>query len=81
MLWHLIAGALVGVFVLQPVNDLIFYLQHDEVIRLEPEASNAAGYVGRKLKDSLIGAEWRKGLFYAAVGAAAEEAKGLALGV
>ena len=69
MLLHLAAGALVGVFVLQPVNDLIFYLQHDDVIRVDSETSNAAAYVGSKLKASLIGEEWRKGLFYAGVGA------------
>ncbi len=69
MLWHLVVGALVGIFVLQPVNDLLYYIQHDEVIRADPEAPNALGYVGSKLKSSLMGAQWRKGLLYAAVGA------------
>ncbi len=40
MLWHLVVGALVGIFVLQPVNDLLYYIQHDEVIRADPEARN-----------------------------------------
>ena len=39
MVWHLVAGALVGVLVLQPVNDLIYWFQHD------PEALTAWGYV------------------------------------
>ena len=63
MVWHLVAGALVGVLVLQPVNDLIYWFQHD------PEALTAWGYVWQKLSASLVGSEWRKGLFYAGVGA------------
>lgn len=63
MMWHLVAGALVGVLILQPVNDLIYWFQYD------PDAATAGGYVWHQLWASLVGAEWRKGLFYAGVGA------------
>jgi hypothetical protein len=63
MVWHLVAGALVGVLVLQPVNDLIYWFQHDTDI------PTAWGYVWQKLSASLVGSEWRKGLFYAGIGA------------
>ena len=63
MVWHLVAGALVGVLVLQPVNDLIYWFQHDT------DMPTAWGYVWQKLSASLVGSEWRKGLFYAGVGA------------
>jgi hypothetical protein len=63
MVWHLVAGALVGLLVLQPVNDLIYWFQND------PDAYTAWGYVWRKLSASIVGSEWRKGLFYAGVGA------------
>jgi len=63
MVWHLMAGALVGVLVLQPVNDLIYWFQHDT------DMPTAWGYVWQKLSASLVGSEWRKGLFYAGVGA------------
>lgn len=63
MMWHLVAGALVGVLILQPVNDLIYWFQHDS------DAATAWGYVWHQLWASLVGAEWRKGLFYAGVGA------------
>jgi len=69
LLWHLAVGAFVGIFVLQPINDLLYYLQRDDVIQEAPEASNALAYVWSQLKESLIGARWQKGLFYAGVGA------------
>jgi len=64
MLWHLIGGALAGVFVLQPVNDLIYFFQ------AKPDAPSALSYVGRSLLASLVGPHLGKGLFYALVGAA-----------
>jgi len=63
VLWHLAAGAVVGLFVLQPINDFILSLQ------LEPEGMSASSYVWGQLKESIFGAKWLKGGFYAGVGA------------
>ena len=69
MLWHLLAGAVVGVFVLQPINDLLYYLQNDDVIRAAPDAPNALAFVVGELKALILGPRWLKGVFYAGVGA------------
>lgn len=64
LLIQLVGGALVGLFVIQPLNEFVLYW------RLEPEGQSALSFVWSGLKASILGPEWLKGGSYAAIGAA-----------
>ena len=59
-----VAGALAGVLILHPVNELVYYFEH------RPDAPSARAFVTTQLLDSLRLRTLPKTLFYAGVGAA-----------
>lgn len=59
----LLGGALLGLFVLRPVNDFVAWHEH------EVNAPSAWAYVQGELAASLLGYKWLKSVFYAGVGA------------
>lgn len=59
----LLGGALLGLFVLRPVNDFVAWHEH------EVNAPSAFEYVRGELTASLLGFKWLKSVFYAGVGA------------
>lgn len=59
----LLGGALLGLFVLRPINDFVAWHEH------EVNAPSALEYVRGELSASLLGLKPTKSLFYAGVGA------------
>lgn len=58
----LLGGALIGLFVLRPINDFVAWHEH------EVNAPTAIDYVMKELLDSLQGLKRLKSIFYACVG-------------
>jgi hypothetical protein len=58
----LLVGALLGLFVLRPINDFVAWHEH------EVNAPSALDYVRGELVASLMGFKWLKSVFYAGVG-------------
>lgn len=63
LIWHVTGGALIGVFVLFPVNEFVYFHEHS------PEAESARSFVFGQLGDALRGLAPQKTAFYAIVGA------------
>lgn len=69
LVWYVTAallGALIGFFFLYPINEFVYYFEHE---RYRPDSVNAIRYVTGELMDSLVGKTPMKTTFYAFVGA------------
>jgi hypothetical protein len=63
LIWHMAGGAIIGIFVLFPVNEFVYYHEHS------PEAESARSFVFGQLGEGLKGQAPQKTIFYGVVGA------------
>jgi hypothetical protein len=61
--WHIAGGALIGVFVLFPVNEFVYFFEHG------PDADSARSFVSGQISAAMRGEAPQKTAFYAVVGA------------